>query len=162
MNKIIALLIVTFLFSACLTSKKNSYTPDYKPGPPTIVYKTKKDYSKNVPVKLNDEKNRIVSYSGPGDLTYQGKLAYPTELENGYLLDNIGIGENVAYLSLTIDVYTKSAKAFTTDELFKLIIDNDPLVEMYNCGNRNSFKNDVKEINEIIKNKQLKDCKKLY
>ena len=52
-------------------------------------------------------------------------------------------------------------KAWTTNELFDLIIDDDPIKEMYNCGNRNSFTDDVKELNEIIKNKQLKDCKKL-
>ncbi len=161
MKKIISIAVVILLLSSCCPMKKNAYQADYTPGPPTIVYKTKKDYSQNVPVILNDEKTKIVSYYGTGDLTYKGKLAYPTELADGYLLDNIGIRENVAYTSLKIDAYTKSAKMFTPNELFELIIDNDPIEKMYNCGNRNKFTNDVEEINKIITDKQLKNCKKL-
>ena len=161
MKQFIIILLGMTIILSCNTTKKTSFEPDYKPGPSTIVYKTTKDYSQNVPVILNDEKTKIVSYYGTGDLTYQGKLAFPTQLEDGYLLDNIGIKGNVAYTSLKIEAYSKSMKAWTIKELFELIIDDDPIKEMYNCGNRNGFTDDVKEINEIIKNKQLKDCKKL-
>jgi len=161
MKKIISIAIIILLLSSCCPMKKNAYQPDYSPGPQTIVYKTKKDYSQNVPVILNDEKTAIVSYYGTGDLTYKGKIAYPTELVEGYLLDNIGIRKNVAYTSLIIEEYKKLDKMLTKDELFDLIIDKDPIEEMYSCGNRSKFTNELEEINKIITDKQLKNCKKL-
>lgn len=160
--KLSILSIVVLALSSCCSMKKQcSYEPDYAPGPPTIIYKTTADYSQNVPVILNDEKTKIVGYFGAKDLTYKGELAYPTVLEEGYLLDNIGLRKNVAYTSLKIETYTKSAKAYTTDELFSLIIDDDPIKEMYNCGNRSKLTDEVAELNEVIKNKGLKKCKKL-
>ena len=156
---------IIIMFSCNTTKQQNttiSYTPDYTPGPPAIIYKTKKDYSKNVPVILSADKSEIAAYFGTTDLTYKGKLAFPTQLDDGFLLDNIGISENVAYTSLTIDAYTKSMKVFSVKELFELIIDDDPLEIMYNCGNRNKFTNEETELNQIINNKQLKSCKKLY
>lgn len=161
MKKFISITIVIILLSSCCPMKKNAYQPNYSPGPKTIIYKTKKDYSQNVPVILNDEKTAIVSYFGTGDLTYKGEIAYPVELIDGYLLDNIGIRENVAYTSLKIDEYKKSNKMFTKDELFALIIDKDPIEKMYSCGNRSKFSNEIEEINKLITDKQLKNCKKL-
>jgi hypothetical protein len=147
------------LLSMCKT--QNAFVPDYSPGPPAIVYKTKKDYSKNVPVLLSEDKSKIVGYFSPNDLFLEGKLACPILLEDGFLLDNIGINKNVAYTSLELDSYSKSMQAFGADKLFELIIDDDPLMEMYNCGNRSKMKNSEEYINSIINNKDLKDCEKL-
>ena len=169
MKKVNLLLIGVFIIMlSCNTTKMtestaSSFTPDYTPGPKTIIYKTKKDYSKNVPVILSDDKSKIVAYFGTSDLTYKGATAFPTQLDDGFLLDNIGISQNVAYTSLLINTYTKSMKAWTVKELFELIIDDDPLEIMYNCGNRNKFTEEKKELNEIINDKnKLKNCKKLY
>ncbi len=137
------------------------FAPSYVPGPPTIIYKTKKDYSQNVPVILNDEKTKIVAYFSPKDFIKNGEIVYPTKLENGYLLDNLGINENVAFTSYKIDTYTKTMRMITVKDLFEHIIDKDPLLEMYNCGNRSTYKDVVAEINRAIKNGQLSKCKKL-
>ena len=149
----------------CKTKKQmtdnNGFTPSYKPGPPTIVYKTKKDYYDKVPVILNDEKTKIVAYFSPKDFIRNGKVVYPTKLENGYLLDNIGITKNVAFTSFTIETYTKSMRPITVKQLYNNIIDKDPLLEMYDCGNRNTIKDPVNTINNLIKNSQLTRCKKL-
>ena len=66
-------------------------------GPPTTLYKTKADYNNKVPVTLSEDKTKIVSYPSPKDVFYNGNFAYPTPLAQGYLLDNRGIGKNVAY-----------------------------------------------------------------
>jgi len=161
MKKIFFILITFFLISSCVMTKKNEPALNYLPGPKAIVYKTKKDYSKNVPVILSDDKTKIVTYFGQSDMTYKGVIAYPTVLDDGYLLDNIGIGKNVAYTSLTIEAYKTSDKNYSADELFKLIIDKDPIKVMYNCGNRTNFTNEVEEINLLIKDKQLKKKKKI-
>jgi len=40
-------------------------------------------------------------------------------------------------------------------------MDNDPLLEMYQCGKRNQYADPVKSLNEIIARGGLKDCKRL-
>ena len=159
-KKFIPALVLIISFTMCKT-QKNVYTPDYTPGPAAIVYKTKKDYSKNVPVILSEDKSEIVGYFSPKDLIRNEKVKYPDTLNNGYLLDNIGINQNVAYTSLIIDSYTKSMQVISVNKLFELIIDNDPLTEMYNCGNKGKMNNPIENLNNIIDKRQLKYCKKL-
>ncbi len=159
--KLFTLLTLSMFLFMCKSTEKTSFKPDYKPGPPAIVYKTKKDYSKNVPVILSDDKKTVSAYFGPSDLANKGQNVYPTQLNNDFLLDNIGISQNVAYTSLLIDSYCKSMKLFTAQELYSLIIDFDPLEEMYNCGNRSAMENQVETLNKVIDDKQLKNCKKL-
>jgi len=162
MRYLIFILLSFFLFS-CGTSDKVSNNPeiDFKAGPPTLVYKTKADYSKNVPVILSEDKSNIVSYPHMSDLKYKGEMAYPTQLEKGYLLDNRGISKNVAFISLTYDEYSKLTNVPSADSLYGLIIDNDPLKVLYDCGNRNQWEDPVVRLNEIIKKRKLKKCKKV-
>ena len=126
----------------------------------TLVYKTKNDYFNNVPVILSEDKTMIVSYPAPSDVYYNGKLAYPKRLDDNYLLDNRGINQNVAFLKLTYDEYSKLSKAPSIKEMYEMIIDKDPISELCNCGNRQQFKNEVSEINELVKNNLVK-CQKL-
>ena len=125
----------------------------------TIIYKTKKDYRSFVPVTLSEDKTKIVSYPNPKDVFYEGVLAYPTELNKGYLLDNRGINNNVAFLNINYENYSKLEEVPLLDELFSMILDKDPLIEMYNCGNRYTFKNGISDLNKFIDNIGLKDCK---
>jgi len=159
MKKLI--LFTLIIFTTFCFSNKSMAQFVYKPGPSAIVYKTKKDYSQNVPVILSADKSKIVTYYGKGDMTFRGEIGFPTVLDKGYLLDNIGINENIAYTSLKIEDYKKSDKNYTADELYSLIIDKKPLKEMYDCGLRNNFQNEVVDLNLIIKNKELKKAKKL-
>jgi hypothetical protein len=131
------------------------------PSPPCIIYKTKADYSKNIPVILSDDQARILSYPDVKDVFFKGDLAYPTVLNEGFLLDNRGIGPNVAFLSVTYEQYSKMVKTPSSDELFKLIIDRDPLMEMIQCGYRSNYTDIVKEVNELISSGKINTCKKL-
>src|ERR1035437_9891940 len=85
------------------SNKKGGFSPDFSTGPPTMVYKTKADYSKNVPVTLSDDKSVIISYPAPIDLKPGGSFATPTLLQDGYLLDNRGINAKVAFLKMTYE-----------------------------------------------------------
>ena len=132
-----------------------------RPGPHAILYKTKADYSKYVPVTLSEDKSAIVSYPAPQDVFYQGKLATPTDICHGYLLDNRGIGPNSAFLKITYEEYSKLKETPSADELYKQIIDKSPFTEMYDLGLRSEYKDEKKDIGKILKKHKLKDYKKL-
>ncbi len=137
-------------------------TIDFSAGPTTYVYKTTKDYTNNVPVILTDDKSEIASYPHPTDVYYQGKLALPYALENGYLLDNRGINTNVAFLSLTYEEYAKLEQPPSMEEMMNMLVDKDPLAELYHCGNRYKFTNEMDDLNTLIKAKMLlKKCKQI-
>lgn len=146
----ILILIICFCV-ACVSQKQFSFSV----GQPTLVYKTKQNYDKLVPILLSDDKTEIIAYPAPTDVYYQGKLALPTKLKKGYLLDNRGIGKNVAFIKLTYQEYAKLDKAPSLTELYAMIVDKEPLLEIYNCGNRASFSRLVKQLNQIIEQGKL-------
>jgi hypothetical protein len=163
-------IILILCFVACNTHKKTAinsnstteFVPDYTPGPPTIVYKTKSDYSKNVPVILSDDKTTIVSYPHPNDINVGNSFPFPTQLNNGYLLDNRGINPNVAYLKLTYEEYSKLQNPLSLKEMYDQIIDKNPVTEMCDCGNQKAFTNLTDQLNRLITDKKLKTrCKSL-
>jgi hypothetical protein len=131
-------------------------------GPPVIVYKTKSDYLNNVPVILSDDKSKIMSYPGIHDVkTNEGVYQVPLKLENGYLLDQRGINEHVAFTKYTYEVYANLDNTPTAEELFEAIIDADPLTELYFCGSLFEFENPKDEINEIIQRGDMSQFKKI-
>ena len=146
-----SLILLCSILISCMSAKKtetaNNNAKSSIPGPKAIIYQTKNDYSKLVPVMLGEDKKSIESYPDIKDVFYDGKLAYPTELKNGFYLDNRGIGKNVAFLSLTYDEYSKLPKTPNSDELWPLIVDKDPIKTMYNCGLRSSFGDIADELN---------------
>ncbi len=140
----------------------NGFTPQFIPGPPALVYKTRADYSRNVPVILSEDKTTIVSYPHPEDIRTETGFTVPSQLHAGYLLDNRGIGLHVAFLSLTYEAYAALEQTPSLEELYKLIIDKDPLTELYDCGNKSVLIQPVEQINGLIDGKQLKtSCKTL-
>lgn len=128
--------------------------------PPLVIYKTKKNYTKNVAIILSEDKTEIVSYPDPKDVVIKGNYCYPTPLKKCFLLDNRGINKNVAFLSITYEEYAKLKTSPSIDEMKKMIIDKDPLTKMYICGNRYQYKNLTEELNQIIK-KRCKTCIKI-
>ena len=132
------------------------------PGPEAIIYKTTANFNNMVPIIMNAEKTEIASFPAPGDLKYKGKIALPTVLESGFLLDNRGINENAVFLNITYEEYMALDKAPSKEELYNLIIDRNPFIIMYSCGKRQQFNNETEELNAaILKNnfdgfKQLK------
>jgi len=133
----------------------------HQAGPPVIVYKTLENYNDKVAVILNEENTDIVSYPGSNDVYTNGELAYPIALNDGYLLDKRGINEHVAFVNISYDTYSKAMRVFTKDQLFEMIINDDPLVEMYHCGIVTDYKDIEKELNDIIDNEQIGDFEKL-
>lgn len=129
-------------------------------GPKAIVYKTTKDYSRNVPVMMNQERTRIISYPAPSDVYYKGGLALPTPLAGGYLLDNRGIGANVAFLDYTYQEYVRLENILSAEELTGHILDKYPLTALWDCGARAQYKNEVKELNKVIET-GFSGCKKI-
>lgn len=137
-----------------------TFVPQYTPGPQALIYKTKKDYSKLVPVLLSNDKNEIVSYPHPTDLKVGSEYLLPTLLNKGYLLDNRGVSKNVAFLKLTYQEYAELKEVPTLKELYSYIIDKDPLTELCDCGNKTVFTDIDKQLNEIIDSDKLRTtCK---
>lgn len=141
--------------------KEESTTQKTKTGPRAIIYKTKADYFNYVPVTLTDDKSAITSFPGIKDIYYKGELAYPTKLNNDFLLDNRGIDNNVAFLKYTYEQYAALKETPTSEDLFNNILEDDPITEMYNCGSKFDYKNLVDELNEAIANNKLASFQKL-
>ncbi|MCS6934488.1 MAG: hypothetical protein NZM35_04960 [Chitinophagales bacterium] len=150
--------ILTSLMCHTSTSVKQG---DIYIGEQTIIYKTTKDYSHYVPVTMNSDKTEIVAYPSPSDLYRNGKLALPTPLHGGFWLDNRGIGPNSVFLNITYENYAKLSAAPSLQSMMGMIIDKNPFTAIYNLGNRSRFRNEVKEINKIIRKKQLDNYKKI-
>lgn len=149
------LIALAFLHSCNITINKEVDEPQVttgisSTGPEAVIYQTKGDYRLLVPVILNADKTEIVSYPAPRDLRYKGKLALPTVLENGFLLDNRGINEDVAFINITYEEYFSLEKTPDVDELMALIVDYDPLVSLYRCGKRAIYNDEVNELNAFI------------
>jgi hypothetical protein len=142
------LIVVTFISCSQKTQVNDSQKMEEKektggtvvqPSPPVIIYKTKEDYSDKVPVTLSDDKTEIISYPDARDLIRNGELTLPVELHDGFLLDQRGIDQNVAFLSISYGTFTRAMRVYTVQQLYDLILDKDPLVEMYDCGHKNDF-----------------------
>lgn len=158
-----SLLFIVFLM-ACSTSKQNQEATKSENNnmiskvlPNILIYKTKQDYSQNVPVLMNVDKTSILSYPAPSDLCRDERCTYPTLLNDGFLLDNRGINKNVVFLSYTYDEYGAMLTAPPVKELMEHIIDKNPLTELYNCGKAVDFKNLVEELNVLIDTKRYKE-----
>jgi hypothetical protein len=163
------LIIAVALLVSCNPSNKGKQT---KPagesdtlavavaGPPTLVYKTRGDYYRLVPVLLSEDKSKIISYPHPLDLKTGKGYRLPDSLSNGYLLDNKGIGPHVAFLGMTYEEYANLAEVPAVDSLYAWIIDKDPLLELCNCGLKSSYSDPVRQLNELIDSERLRDsCK---
>jgi hypothetical protein len=155
------LVLCVFLFSNCNPTKKFVKNQSLVAGPHLLVYKTKKDYYDLVPVLLSIDKRSIVSYPHPTDLMFGSHLCLPTKLEGGFLLDNRGINLNVGFLNISYNEYSKLPTSPWMSDLQQLLIDTDPLTELYDLGLRNQYTNLRKEINKIIRDKHLTDFNRL-
>ena len=176
MKQILGGLFVVLLTASCQSSKQNMKTenPPVVVGQPIVVkqqiiggpvnvsspvvfiYKTNGDYYYNVPVMMNNDRTAIVSYPAPVDLTYGGKLRLPTHLVDGYLLDNRGIGPNVAFLSYTYEEYSQMKQAPSMDELMNHIISKYPLTVWHQCGRWADYTDIVPQLNALIEKEYMK------
>ena len=156
--KQIVLLSLIAMMGSCNASRINQGSTEALA--PVIVYKTKADYYHHVPITLNATKDKVVSFPAPSDLFYNGILAVPVKLKNGYLLDQRGIHPNTVFTSYTYEEYSQLESAPSIQDLINKIIDPDPFEEIYDCGNRNQFKSIEKDLNKLIRRK-FKGCTNL-
>lgn len=162
-----AWLILAGMMLACQTPKKTVVETGRMPAnagvpaPHVLVYKTRSDYSKLVPVTLSDDKSVVLSYPHPGDLLVGGKLLEPASLKDGYWLDRKGIGRNTAFIRLSYSEYAALPAAPDAEELLKMVVDPDPFIELYDCGLWSGFDNPVKELNAMIRKNKLRLTNKI-
>lgn len=163
--KTIILLIAVSVFCGCSCNKKliqqtnliqSTFAIVNENNQHLFVYKTKADYYNFVPVILTEDKSKIISYPDPLDVKLDGKSQMPTILHEGYLLDNRGINKNIAFINITYEDYARLKTIPSLTELYNLIIDNDPLIELYDCGIKSGAIDDFNKINRLIDNKKLR------
>lgn len=161
----ILILLSVILIVSCKTKQPaasilDNFTPDFTKGPPTIVYKARKDYRELVPVLLSDDKTRIVAYPGPNDIKSADGFPIPVELHDGYYLDHRGITKDAAFLKLTYEEYSQLEAIPPVVELYKLIVNADPLKEICDCGSQKAFTDIEKQLNDLIDSGKLREvCK---
>lgn len=119
---------------------------------PLVVYKTKNDYRDHVSVQLSEDGRSVVAFPGRSDVMAQG----PVELAEGYLLKRM-VGN--AFLSITIEEYAASTDAFTPQELWDLVIDRKPYLEIYECSACSH--GDTTSLNLLIRQDGLDQCESL-
>jgi len=164
----LTLITITMLAVSC-NPGKNVNKPGTNAGkqeigiatPPVIIYKTKNDYSKNVPVILSEDKSKVISFPAQRDIKKGDDFAYPTPLADGYLLDNRGINQNAAFLKFTYLDYYNMDNVPDAARLMNYILDKEPFTEIYQCGRRGDYKNAEEELNLKIKQGKLKEFKNL-
>jgi len=120
-----------------------------------VVYKTNKNYYRQVAVTLNTDKTRVISYPDPSDI--RSFRPYPIRLKSQYLLDQRGIDSNVAFLKLSYRQYSKLKVAPEPNFILSnLILDNDPILE-FHIIEKYPPNSDVKQLlNQRIVNGVLK------
>ena len=146
-------LIITLLFYSCCnnnTKQMNKHNYGFRTDSKVIIFKTKSDFYYNVPIIISDNKNEIISYPHPSDLTIEKKLRLPIKLINGFLLDNRGISKNIAFIKLTYEDYSKLNQPPSLLDLKEMILDDDPILEIYDCGFFSDYDDLVKDLNTII------------
>ncbi len=130
-------------------------------GPQVVIYKTKDNYYLQVPVNLSPDKKTLVSYPAPSDIYNNGKLSLPVKLENGYLLDQRGIGGGCAFLKWTYYEYSRLDHTPSSTEIMKMILEDDPLTELYYCGRKSGFRDLESELNQAIRDGKLDKFKRI-
>lgn len=152
--------------SACQSSKETNKTetvettvtetmneqPIALAMPRVIIYKTTGDFSNLVPLSMDDSKTQIISLPDPADIKENKR---PTQLANGYLLDNFGIGKNVVYTDYTYEQYAALESVPELEVLMQHIVERNPLVEYYASGAeypRTGEARTIEALNEVIAN----------
>jgi hypothetical protein len=157
LKTLVALVMSATFFTSC-AKKVVFVSQNYNQNPALVIYKTKANRDNNVPIRVMEDRKTIITYPAPTDVFTNGKLAYPTKLEDGYLLDNRGISVSSVFLSYDYQTYSKLGDIPKEAVLLKAVVDFEPFLEMYNCGYRYDYKNEVQQANDIIRN-GFKDCK---
>jgi hypothetical protein len=148
-----------------IKDKNQSVVNDQVAGFIPIFYigKTKIDYSNFVWMTLSSDKTKIVEGSSPKN-SFQNKYIV---LHDGYVMGGF-IDPLSVPLDLTIANYKQMDElSVSFTQMYNIILDKNPFVELYKCNNSASFTNDfssnaVNIINSYIDNNQLTvNCSKI-
>jgi hypothetical protein len=156
--KTLVALIMSATFLLSCSKKVVFVSQNYTQNPTLVIYKTKLNRDNNVPIRVMEDRKTIITYPAPTDVFTNGKLAYPTKLADGYLLDNRGVSISSVFLSYDYETYSKLRDIPKESVLLNAVVDFEPFLEMYNCGYRYDYKNEVQQANDIIRNR-FKNCK---
>jgi hypothetical protein len=164
------LLVISTFGTGCEKEEDLSYldnTKEFYAGMPGFsIYKTRKDYFFNVPIRpyegffqspeFNDKSAQITFYNGK----YYYNERY--RLINDYVVDT-GVGFDFYFTSLSFDTYIREKlsdefnQGATNPKVINSIIDRDPFTEFYHS--QESFDGKagitIAEINQLIKEKNL-------
>ncbi|MBB6275201.1 hypothetical protein [Porphyromonas circumdentaria] len=116
---------------------------------PIVIYKTRSNYNKMVPVMLGAD-GAIVSYPSRGDLGSGDRYFYPIELTDGYLWDRRGVGLTTAFLSLSYEEYSAFPADPTAAELQNYIMDRSPFTFLAVCDRSQLKEITPEELNRYI------------
>lgn len=102
-------------------------TPSASMIPKAVIYKTNGDYNDLVPVTLNADGTKLISYPAPTDLS---ENSTPVTLKDGWLLDRRGgIGTNTAFLKYTYKEYMQLSNVAPA-EIMKWIVPDAHVTEV--------------------------------
>lgn len=87
--------------------------------PKAMIYRTNGDYFDKVPVTLNADRNYVLSYPAPTDLS---ENSLPVHLHDGWLLDRRGVGPYSVFTSYTYKEYMALPQAPSPDEILAHVI----------------------------------------
>jgi hypothetical protein len=159
----LSLVSLVALLVSCSTTLTTKQTESTTAMPqPLIIYKTNGDFQNNTPVSVSNDRKHVTGYPAPSDLTFRGQLRKPTPLADGYLLDNRGISQNTAFLTLTYEQYSKLENVPSASELFALIAEKSEITEMWRCKRKSTDSLNIIEARRLIRENRLQEeCIKL-
>ena len=76
----------------------------------------------------------MVSYPAPSDVRAMGAGFLPVRLHKGYLLSRYGVNINTAFLPLPYRKYATLTTPLTPAGLYRMINNQNPLIELCDCG----------------------------
>lgn len=124
----------------------------------TIIYRTRGNYNQLVPIRLANEKTVIARIPIIEEIKAMKEEIEPIVLNNGFLLDRANININSAFIDMTYEDYADLKEVPELSKFFKLIIDDEPFVDFYECENNFT----IEEINLLIDEHKLAEkCNQL-
>ncbi len=146
------------MMMSCKAAKVQTLPPEEDAR--VIIYRTLKDYYHLVPISLNETGDRVTSFPAPSDLYHGGQLALPVKLNEGFLLDQRGVGLHTAFTSYSYEDYALLERAPSPEELMESVIEAHPFEVIYDCGRAGAYRDLVKELNSKIDG-GLESCQSL-
>jgi hypothetical protein len=146
-----AILTIIVVISACRKTASRTDSTTMVPEP-VIIVKVDKEYAERLTVQTSDNGREITAFPAQSEASGQK----PLNLSGGYYLRRM-TGDT--YLSISIDDYAEAKRTFSPGDLERLILDEDPVIELYDCSA--CVSTDTVALNRFIKEGGLSTCIRL-